>query len=221
MGWDGNFVIATKESLNKQLLNSHILEWFKSNFFNLKSISPKIALHFINRDNFGGRVINGVATRGYIGNNPKLEFLNYLDALEWGVSNEKDFKKYRSMREFQNLSFNNYLKYQKHCINWLKENRIGIFSTIRILVNHFYERYDKDWIINNEEELSKLVKKKDADVLEQYRGIIEKKILGKKFNHFYFGWFDPHSIIAIFEIAIEKNKLLLFSTKNMYIYNNP
>ncbi len=50
MGWDGNFVIATKELLKKWLLNLHILEWVGSNLFNLNSISPKIVLHFIDRN---------------------------------------------------------------------------------------------------------------------------------------------------------------------------
>ncbi len=45
-----NFVIATKELLKKWLLNSHILDWVGSNLLNLNSISPKIVLHFIDRN---------------------------------------------------------------------------------------------------------------------------------------------------------------------------
>ena len=69
-----------------------------------------------------------------------------------------------------------------------------------------------------ENKLAEIMKEDDVDILEEYRSIIEKRILGKKFNHFYFRWFDPHSIIANFEINIDSNELLLFSTKNIYRY---
>ncbi len=219
MGWSRYYVIATKEPLNKRLLSSCISEWVRSNLFNLKSISPKIALYFIDSNNFGGRDLKEFTTIGYIGNDPRLEFLNYLDALEWGISNENDYKNYKIEGDptgrLQDSSFNDYLRYQGQYKNWLRENVICIYSTINYLADFFNKNYDEGWVINNEKKLAEIMQKDDAYFLERYRIVIEKRVLGKKYNHFYFGLFEHHNISANYEIDIENDKLLFISTKNI------
>lgn len=146
-------------------------------------------------------------------------FLNYLEALSWGASSEEDFVKHKRVRDvskrFENVSFNDYFNYQNQYKNWLRANKnIVLNITINLLVSHFYERNE----VINREDLTEIMKDGGGDLFEQYGTFIEKRILGKKFNHFYFGYFNPRSVIGKFEIDIESENLLLFSTKNIRWY---